>query len=174
MVCGHCLATLPLTINETLKCLSSCRCPSSCRSLCGGDSVADRYIISLVSHLYTPSPTLFSPSLISFIVSVDAKPLKVNLLTRVQDAELGAVWTVRWAWALVPYPILPWSVISLNASADVKCHERRKPCDKAQELCESRGGRSGLPVPNSPYGLCGRKAALNLDDSFSNLAIFCP
>ena len=26
----------------------------------------------------------------------------------------------------------------------------------AQELCESRGGRPGLPVPNSPYGLCGR------------------
>ena len=29
-----------------------------------------------------------------------------------------------------------------------------------QELCESRGGRPGLPVPNSPYGLCGRKATL--------------
>ena len=25
-------------------------------------------------------------------------------------------------------------------------------------LCESRGGRPGLPVPNSPYDLCGRKA----------------
>ena len=32
----------------------------------------------------------------------------------------------------------------------------------AQELCESRGGRPGLPVPSSPYGLCGRKATLNL------------
>ena len=31
---------------------------------------------------------------------------------------------------------------------------------RAQELCESRGGRPGLPVPNNPYGLCGRKAAL--------------
>ena len=30
------------------------------------------------------------------------------------------------------------------------------------ELCESRDGRPGLPVPNSPYGLCGRKATLNL------------
>ena len=29
-------------------------------------------------------------------------------------------------------------------------------------LCESGGGRPGLPVPNSPYGLCGRRAALNL------------
>ena len=28
----------------------------------------------------------------------------------------------------------------------------------ARELCESRGGRPGLPAPNSPYGLCGRKA----------------
>ena len=31
---------------------------------------------------------------------------------------------------------------------------------RAQELCESRGGRPGLPVSNSPYGLCGRGAAL--------------
>ena len=31
---------------------------------------------------------------------------------------------------------------------------------RTQELCESRGGRPGLPVPNSPYGLCGRKATL--------------
>ena len=30
---------------------------------------------------------------------------------------------------------------------------------RAQELCESRGGRPGLPVP---YGLCGRKAILNV------------
>ena len=34
---------------------------------------------------------------------------------------------------------------------------------KAQELCESRGDRPGLPVPNSPYDLCGRKATLNLN-----------
>ena len=27
---------------------------------------------------------------------------------------------------------------------------------------KSRGGRPGLPVPNSPYGLCGQKATLNL------------
>ena len=27
-------------------------------------------------------------------------------------------------------------------------------------MCESRGGRQGLPVPNSPYGLCRRKATL--------------
>ena len=33
--------------------------------------------------------------------------------------------------------------------------------DRAQELCESRGGRPGLPVPNNPYGLCGCRATLN-------------
>ena len=34
---------------------------------------------------------------------------------------------------------------------------------RAQELCGSRGGRPGLSVPNSAYGLCGRKATLNLN-----------
>ena len=29
---------------------------------------------------------------------------------------------------------------------------------RAQELCESRGGRPGFPVSSSPYGVCGRKA----------------
>ena len=33
---------------------------------------------------------------------------------------------------------------------------------RAQELCESRGGRPGLPIPKSPYGLCGCKATLIL------------
>ena len=40
---------------------------------------------------------------------------------------------------------------------------------RAQELCESRGGHPGLPVPDSPYGLCGRKATLNLNWSTSEL-----
>ena len=35
---------------------------------------------------------------------------------------------------------------------------------RVQELCESGGGRPGFPVPNSPYGLCGRKATLNLNN----------
>ena len=34
---------------------------------------------------------------------------------------------------------------------------------RAQERCESLGGRPGLPVPNKPYGFCGRKATLNLN-----------
>ena len=28
---------------------------------------------------------------------------------------------------------------------------------RARGLCEGRGGHPGLPVPNSLYGLCGRK-----------------
>ena len=32
---------------------------------------------------------------------------------------------------------------------------------RAQELCESRAGRPGLPVLNKPYGFCGRKATRN-------------
>ena len=32
---------------------------------------------------------------------------------------------------------------------------------RTQELCEIRGGRPGLAVPDSPYGLCGRNATLN-------------
>ena len=33
----------------------------------------------------------------------------------------------------------------------------------ALDLRESRGGHPGLPVPNSPYDLCGRKATLSLN-----------
>ena len=32
---------------------------------------------------------------------------------------------------------------------------------RGQELCGSRGGRPGLPVPNSLYGLRGHKATSN-------------
>ena len=34
---------------------------------------------------------------------------------------------------------------------------------RPQELCESRGGRPGLPSPKGPYGLRGCKATLNLN-----------
>ena len=57
------------------------------------------------------------------------------------------------------------SLISLMISVDVKHNERRRCCClRAQELCGSQGGRPGLSIPNySPYGLCGRKATLNLN-----------
>ena len=37
--------------------------------------------------------------------------------------------------------------------------------NRAQELCESRGGHPGLPVPNSPYDLCGHKATANYTEN---------
>ena len=37
---------------------------------------------------------------------------------------------------------------------------------RTQVLCESWGWRPGLPVPNSLYGLSGRKATLNSNSSF--------
>ena len=43
---------------------------------------------------------------------------------------------------------------------------------RALELCEGRGGRPGLPVPNSPFGLCGRKATLN--SNLTNIYIYSP
>ena len=36
-------------------------------------------------------------------------------------------------------------------------------------VCVCVCGRPGLPVPNSPYGLCGRKATLNLKPKQSEL-----
>ena len=48
------------------------------------------------------------------------------------------------------------SLIVLMVSVDIKL--------RAQELCESRSGRPGLPVPN---GLCGRKATLNMSRTWS-------
>ena len=54
------------------------------------------------------------------------------------------------------------SLIVLTVSGCKATLNLNRSTHKAQELCESRGGRPGLPVPDSPYGLCGRKATLNL------------
>ena len=52
------------------------------------------------------------------------------------------------------------SRIILMVSVVVKQY-LKNVCFRAQELCESRGVCHGVPVPNSPYGLCGRKVTLN-------------
>ena len=42
---------------------------------------------------------------------------------------------------------------------EAKHHKRRRsPTRQSSELCESRGGRPGVPVPNKPYGFYGSKA----------------
>ena len=48
---------------------------------------------------------------------------------------------------------------------DVKQHLKKKNCviraiSRTRELCESQGGRPGLPLSNSPYGLYGCKPTL--------------
>ena len=51
-------------------------------------------------------------------------------------------------------------------SSKYKVYQLHEKCilhEVPQKLCESGGGPPGLPVPNSPYGLCGRKATLNLN-----------
>ena len=58
------------------------------------------------------------------------------------------------------------SLIVRTVSVDVKQHWTQAE----QELWESRGGCPGLPVPNSPYGLCGRGATLNSKNSNSIVA----
>ena len=41
-------------------------------------------------------------------------------------------------------------------------------CSSRLQLCGSRGGRPGFPVPNGFYGLCGRKATSNLNKDRQN------
>ena len=56
---------------------------------------------------------------------------------------------------------------SLYLEGKVHYHYSRKHFEAfvlmLRNCVKSRGGRPGSPVPNSPYGLCGRKAALNLN-----------
>ena len=59
-----------------------------------------------------------------------------------------------------PYPLPHFSssLISLMVSVAVQHQVYFCGLTRAQELCESPGGRPGLPVPNKPYAFCGRKA----------------
>ena len=101
VVCGHCLVTLSLTINETLKLVSSL--PTLMQESIWWWQCSDRYIISLFPHLHTPSCP-FSPSLISLMVSVDLEH-HVYLL------QLHN-----------PPPPPPPSLISLMVSVDLEHH----------------------------------------------------
>ena len=41
-------------------------------------------------------------------------------------------------------------------------------------MCESGGGRPVLPIPNSPYGLCGHKPTLNFHSYLGVFTAGCP
>ena len=60
----------------------------------------------------------------------------------------------------------PFLLLLLLRKDSVKAIDQNED-DRARELCESRGGRPGFLVPNSPYGLCGREATLNLNSKKS-------
>ena len=50
------------------------------------------------------------------------------------------------------------SLTVLTVSVDIKQHCTIK-VSEVRSCVKVEVGRPGLPVPNSPYGLCGRKAA---------------
>ena len=79
-----------------------------------------------------------------------------SLCYSVSTARLsGAAWSVQTRF-------LPkWWLDNSTTTMSVNSPFRLGKPVRAQELCESRGGRPGLPVPNKPHGFCGRKASLN-------------
>ena len=58
-----------------------------------------------------------------------------------------------------------WSQLVPNMSTDTRGHEAllHHHHRRVQALCESRGGHPGLPVLNSPRGLCKREVTLSLN-----------
>ena len=56
------------------------------------------------------------------------------------------------------------SLVVLMVSVDLKQHLKKTSSLSSGAVCESRGGRPGLPVLNSLYGLCGREAALEEEE----------
>ena len=60
--------------------------------------------------------------------------------------------------AVLGSPSLTVLMVSVDLKATFKADD--EAVIRAQELCESGGGRPGLPVPDSPYGLYGSKATL--------------
>ena len=102
VVCGHHLMTLSLTINETLKWLSSL--PISMQESFWRWHCSDRYVISLFPHLHTLFPP-FPPSLISLMLSVDIKH-HVYLLKK-----------GLWRWKATEPAMTLWLIISGCGSA---------------------------------------------------------
>ena len=73
----------------------------------------------------------------------------------------------HWEWRWPLWPSSP-SLTVATVSVDVK--QRWTMYGKSQRprvasVKVSRGGRPGLPVPNKPYSLCGRKATLQPTNS---------
>ena len=86
---------------------------------------------------------LGSPSLIILMVSVDVKQhLKKNHL----NLEFKSC--VKVEVAVLDSPSLTVRMVSVDSKATLNLN----PQQSSGAVCESRVGRPGLPVPNSPYG----------------------
>ena len=60
------------------------------------------------------------------------------------------------------------SLTDTTVCEDIRQNLKKKKTEaRAQELCESRGGRPRPPVPNIPYRLCGSKATLEEEEDRS-------
>ena len=122
-------------------------------SLCDvRDLFQDEWCTTLNMHkLYTERPA--------------AKFLQLNMIPSPFIPELRSC--VKVEVAVLGSP----SLIVCTISLDVK--QQRTCCIvRAQEPCESRGGRPGLPVPNILYGLWGREATYELAVSQSSGAVW--
>ena len=160
--------------------LGSLPVPNNPYGLCGRKA-------TLNSKEYTQScvkvevAVLDSPSLIILTVSLCARKATWNLKGYAQSS--GAVWKSTEVDVLGP----PYLII-LTMCVDVKQPWTWRNILRARELCESRGGRPGLPVPmyesrggrpgipvpNNPYGLCGTQSSLELEQWALLSAPVCP
>ena len=72
---------------------------------------------------------------------VALKDVKEDGLMTAVGQSSGTVWTGRWDWAVIPYPILSPSLRSRTVSVDVKHHEREETAVaglRAQERLRAR------------------------------------
>ena len=77
----------------------------------------------------------------------------------------GAEWTVRWTWALIPYSILPLSLISRTVSVDVKHHGRRSRRTTELRSCVNREvglGSYSLSHSSAPPFLISPTVSVNV------------
>ena len=97
VVCGHCLVTLSLTINETIKRLLLL--PVLMQESFWWWQCSDMYMISLSPHLHSSFP-LFSLSLTSRIVSVDVKHHVYLLTWNTSIFQRLSSLDAMWLWQL--------------------------------------------------------------------------
>ena len=64
----------------------------------------------------------------------------------------------RWLLHDCRYPV---TEISIGSGLVFKVWGSLIYLQSSGAVCECRGGRPGLPAPNSPYGLCGHTATSN-------------